>query len=141
MLRKIAILDYTGFFCFTYNKSYKINPYPHLCKVYCILFIGVKLIFRGVTGLAFYRSVADAVDSAAEARFIPSDPTSASLPPRLQRLLEDARQHVDPEVLAAVDLDDPVQVDELRALVDRLQAETAEFDFTYSIDVSELLRT
>jgi hypothetical protein len=53
----------------------------------------------------------------------------------LQHLLQEARQHVDPDVLAAIDLEDEDEVARLRETVARSQSETAQFKFGYQIEV------
>ena len=50
---------------------------------------------------------------------------------------EEAARHLDPADLAKFDLEKEADVERLRALVARLQAETAEFAFGYSIQVGQ----
>ena len=52
-----------------------------------------------------------------------------------EHLLEEAARHLDEGELAEYDLDKEADVARLRATIARLQAETAEFAFGYSIQV------
>ena len=73
----------------------------------------------------------------------PGSPAARSLESKLlnsmnaEHLLEEAARHLDEGELAEYDLDKEADVARLRATIARLQAETAEFAFGYSIQVRE----
>ena len=73
----------------------------------------------------------------------PGSPAARSLESKsalyssVDHLLEEAARHLDAGELAEYDLDKEADVARLRALIARLQAETAEFAFGYSIQVRE----
>ena len=61
--------------------------------------------------------------------------TESSSGSSAEHLLEEAARHLDEAELAKYDLEKEADVARLRALVERLQAETAEFTFGYQIQV------
>ena len=61
--------------------------------------------------------------------------SSSALHSSVEHLLEEAARHLDLDELAEYDLDKEADVARLRALIARLQAETARFAFGYSIQV------
>ena len=61
--------------------------------------------------------------------------TESSSGSGVEHLLEEAARHLDEAELAKYDLEKEADVARLRALVERLQAETAEFTFGYQIQV------
>ena len=61
--------------------------------------------------------------------------TDSSSGSGVEHLLEEAARHLDEAELAKYDLEKEADVARLRALVERLQAETAEFTFGYQIQV------
>ena len=63
--------------------------------------------------------------------------SSSALHSSVEHLLEEAARHLDLDELAEYDLDKEADVSRLRALIARLQAETARFAFGYSIQVRE----
>ena len=68
------------------------------------------------------------------ARSLDSKSESSSIS-SVEHLLEEAARHLDEAELAKFDLEKEADVARLRALVERLQAETAEFTFGYQIQV------
>ena len=74
------------------------------------------------------------------ARSLDSKTDSSSGGSGVEHLLEEAARHLDEAELAKYDLEKEADVARLMALVERLQAETAEFTFGYQIQVRKEIR-